>query len=83
MSLEPEIGDRLAEEMAREGDGDFRFAHAGGAEEEEAAARTALRREAEFAALQDGSDARDDVILPADLRGEVCFEVAEMFETVG
>ena len=43
----------------------------------------ALRRQAEFAAVEHGCDARKDVILSADLFGEMCFEVAEMFETVG
>ena len=41
------------------------------------------RRESEFAAMQDRCDAREHVILSADLLGEMRFEVAEMFETVG
>ena len=73
----------FAREVAGEGDGEFRFANASRTEEQEAATRTMVRRESKFAAMQGGCDTREDVILSADLLGEVCFEVAEMFETVG
>jgi hypothetical protein len=33
--------------------------------------------------VQHGSHSREDVILSADLLGEMRLEVAEMFETVG
>ena len=33
--------------------------------------------------MQRGHDARNHVILPADLLAKMCFEVAKMFESLG
>jgi hypothetical protein len=73
----------IAREVSGEGDSQFCFSNAGWAKKKETAARTSARREAKFAAMQDGCDSREQMVLPANLLGEMRFEVAEMFETVG
>ena len=73
----------LAHEVASKGDGEFRFPDTGRTEEKETAARTSRRRQAQLTAMQHRSHAWKDVILSADMFGQVSFEVAEMFEAVG
>ena len=73
----------IAREVAGEGNGEFCFSNAGWTEKKETAARTSARGEAEFAPMQDGCDAREHMVLPANLLGEMRFEVTEVFETVG
>ena len=72
----------VASQIACEGDGEFCFANAGRAEKKKTAARTRAWRESEFAAMEDRCDSREHMVLPANLRGEMRFEVTEMFEAV-
>jgi hypothetical protein len=68
-------------QIAGEGQSELGFSDTSRPKEEEAAARTTRCGEAKFAAMNDRDDARDYVILSADLLAEMGFEVAEMFQT--
>jgi hypothetical protein len=72
----------VPKQIASEGQSEFGFSDTSRTKEEEAAARAGGCDEAEFATMKDRDEARDYLILSADLLAKMGFEVAEMFQTV-